>query len=150
MNIFVSNLSWDTTSGSLQDLFSQYGQVSSANVITDRETGRSRGFGFVEMDNDSEGQAAIDALNQTNFEGNVINVNVARPKAPRSNGGGFGGNRGGFGGGSRGGFGGRSEGRGGYGGGRSEGRGGYGNRNEGRSSFGRDRDDNRGGGRGRY
>ena len=60
MNIYVSHLSWGTKSDSLQNLFSQYGEVSSANVITDRETGRSRGFGFVEMPNDAEGQAAID------------------------------------------------------------------------------------------
>ena len=62
MNIYVSHLSWGTKGDSLQNLFSQYGEVSSANVITDRETGRSRGFGFVEMPNDAEGQAAIDAL----------------------------------------------------------------------------------------
>ena len=93
MNIYVSNLSWGTKSDSLQDLFSQYGEVTSANVITDRETGRSRGFGFVEMPNDAEGQAAIDALNNTDFEGKTIGVNVARPKAERPAGGGF--NRGG-------------------------------------------------------
>ncbi len=129
MNIYVSNLSWDTTSEGLQDLFSQYGQVSSASVITDRETGRSRGFGFVEMDNDTEGQTAIDALNQSKFEGNVINVNVARPKAPRSFGGG---NRGGYGGNDRrGGFSGGNRG-GGYGGGE-------------RRSYGGDRDGGRDG-----
>lgn len=69
MNIYVSHLSWGTKSDSLQNLFSQYGEVSSANVITDRETGRSRGFGFVEMPNETEGQAAIDALDGTDFEG---------------------------------------------------------------------------------
>ena len=68
MNIYVSHLSWGTKSDSLQNLFSQYGEVSSANVITDRETGRSRGFGFVEMPNETEGQAAIDALDGTDFE----------------------------------------------------------------------------------
>lgn len=99
MNIYVSHLSWGTKSDSLQDLFAQYGEVSSANIITDRETGRSRGFGFVEMPNDEEGQAAIDALNNTDFEGQTISVNVARPKTERpSNGGGYG-NRGGNGGG---------------------------------------------------
>lgn len=96
MNIYVSNLSWGTKSDSLQDLFSQYGEVTSANIITDRETGRSRGFGFVEMPNDNEGQAAINALNETDFEGKTIGVNVARPKTERPAGGG---NRGGYGGG---------------------------------------------------
>ena len=72
MNIYVSHLSWGTKGDSLQNLFSQYGEVSSANVITDRETGRSRGFGFVEMPNDAEGQAAIDALDGTDFEGKTI------------------------------------------------------------------------------
>ena len=154
MNIYVSNLSWDTTSEGLQELFSQYGQVSSASVITDRETGRSRGFGFVEMDNDTEGQAAIDALNQFKFEGNVINVNVARPKAPRSfgggnRGGGFGGNRGGgFGGNRGGGFGGGRDGeRRGFGGRRDDNRGGgYGSRrDDSRGGFGGRRDNDRGG-----
>ncbi|MFI3314326.1 MAG: RNA-binding protein [Rikenellaceae bacterium] len=84
MNIFVSNISWGTKSDSLSELFSQFGEVSSANIITDRETGRSRGFGFVEMPNDDEGQKAIDAINGTEFEGKVLNVNVARPKEPRS------------------------------------------------------------------
>ena len=87
MNIYVSHLSWGTKSDSLQNLFSQYGEVSSANVITDRETGRSRGFGFVEMPNETEGQAAIDALDG--------GVNVAKPKADRPAGGYGGGNRGG-------------------------------------------------------
>lgn len=116
MNIYVSHLSWGTKSDSLQNLFEQYGEVSSASVITDRETGRSRGFGFVEMPNDQEGQAAIDALNGTDFEGQNINVNVARPKTDKPAGGGFGGgSRGGYGGGSRGGYGGGN--RGGNGGG---------------------------------
>ena len=95
MNIYVSHLSWGTKSDSLQNLFSQYGEVSSANVITDRETGRSRGFGFVEMPNETEGQAAIDALDGTDFEGKTIGVNVAKPKADRPAGGYGGGNRGG-------------------------------------------------------
>ena len=92
MNIYVSHLSWGTKGDSLQNLFSQYGEVSSANVITDRETGRSRGFGFVEMPNDAEGQAAIDALDGTDFEGKTIGVNVAKPKADRPAGGYGGGN----------------------------------------------------------
>ncbi len=100
MNIYVSNLSYSTKSEGLQQLFAEYGEVSSANIITDRETGRSRGFGFVEMPNDADGQKAINALNETVFEGKTINVNIARPKTERSNGG-FnrgGGNRGGGGG----------------------------------------------------
>lgn len=96
MNIYVSNLSWGTKSDSLHDLFSQYGEVTSANIITDRETGRSRGFGFVEMSDDNEGQAAINALNETDFEGKTIGVNVARPRTERPAGGN---NRGGYGGG---------------------------------------------------
>ena len=104
MNIYVSHLNFSTKSESLQDLFAQFGEVSSANVITDRETGRSRGFGFVEMPNEEEGQAAIDALNDTDFEGRTIAVNVARPKTDRNDRGGF--NRGGGGGFNRGGNGG--------------------------------------------
>ena len=98
MNIYVSNLSYKTTSEGLQNLFAGYGEVTSANVITDRETGRSRGFGFIEMPNDAEGQKAIDELNETTFETKTINVNIARPKVERSNGGGFnnGGNGGGY------------------------------------------------------
>jgi len=97
MNIYVSNLSYGTTSESLQELFAEYGEVTSANIIKDRETGRSRGFGFVEMTNDAEAQKAIDGLNNVDFEGKTINVNVARPKTERSNGGYNGGgyNRGG-------------------------------------------------------
>ncbi len=93
MNIYISNLSYSTKSESLQQLFAGYGEVTSATIITDRETGRSRGFGFVEMPNDTEGQKAIDTLNETDFEGKTINVNVARPKTERTNNGGF--NRGG-------------------------------------------------------
>lgn len=87
MNIYVSNLNFSTKSESLQELFAEYGEVTSANIINDRETGRSRGFGFVEMPNDSEGQKAIDELNGTDFEGKTITVNVARPKTERSSGG---------------------------------------------------------------
>ncbi len=91
MNIYVSNISWGTKSESLSELFSQFGEVSSATIITDRETGRSRGFGFVEMPSNEEGQAAIDALNGKEFEGKTLNINVARPKEDRSDsrGGGF-------------------------------------------------------------
>lgn len=110
MNIYISNLNFATKNDSLQDLFAQFGEVSSANIIMDRETGRSRGFGFVEMSDDAEGQKAIDALNGTDFEGKTITVNVARPKTERSdNGGGY--NRGGGGGFNRGGGGGYSRNR---------------------------------------
>ncbi len=84
MNIYVSNISWGTKSESLLDLFLQFGEVTSANIITDRETGRSRGFGFVEMPNDDQAQQAIDSLNGKEFEGKNINVNVARPREDRS------------------------------------------------------------------
>jgi len=97
MNIYVSNLNFRTQSESLQELFEKYGEVTSANIIKDRDTGRSRGFGFVEMANDEEGQKAIDELNNTDFEEKTITVNVARPKTERSSGGGY--NRGGNGGG---------------------------------------------------
>lgn len=102
MNIYVAHLSWDTTGDSLQNLFSQYGEVTSARIVTDRETGRSRGFGFVDMTNDEEGQKAIDTLNETEFEGRTINVSVARPREERrpnnygNRGGGYGNNGGGY------------------------------------------------------
>ena len=103
MNIYVSNLNYATKNDSLESLFAQYGEVSSANIIMDKMTGRSRGFGFVEMPDDEEGQKAIDALNGTNFEGKTIVVNVARPKTESNNRGGGYGRGGGF---SRGGNGG--------------------------------------------
>lgn len=84
MNIYVSNLNYATKSEGLQALFAGFGEVQSANIITDRETGRSRGFGFVEMPDDNEGQQAIDALNNSEFDGKVIVVNVARPKTERN------------------------------------------------------------------
>ena len=103
MNIYVSNLSYGADSDSLQELFSQFGEVASANAVTDRETGRSRGFGFVEMPDDTEAQNAIDKLNGTEFDGRTITVAVARPKTERpsnrydgGNRGGRGGNGGGF------------------------------------------------------
>lgn len=119
MNIYVSNLSYNTDAESLQQLFSAYGEVTSANVITDRDTGASRGFGFVEMPNDDEARNAIDELNEAEFEGKTIVVNVARPKTDRSGGGfnrggGGGFNRGGGGGFNRGGGGGYNRGGGGY------------------------------------
>ena len=85
MNIYVSNLSYNTTSESLQELFAGLGEVTSANIINDRETGRSRGFGFVEMPNDEEGQKAIDELNGATYDGNSITVSIAREKRERSN-----------------------------------------------------------------
>ncbi len=93
MNIYVSHLNFRTQSDSLQELFEKYGEVSSANVITDRESGRSRGFGFVEMPNDDQAREAIEALNDTDFEGMKITVNEARPKEDRGDRGGY--NRGG-------------------------------------------------------
>ena len=103
MNIYVSHLSWGTSSEGLGNLFAQFGEVASANVITDRETGRSRGFGFVEMPDDEQARKAMEQLNGTNFEGQTITVNAARPREERPSGG-FGGNRGGgYGGGNRGG-----------------------------------------------
>ncbi len=124
-NIYVGNLVWDATADDLLALFEQHGKVGQAQVITDRETGRSRGFGFVEMENDAEAQQAIEALNGTPFRGRPLTVNEARPREERSGGGGYGGGgRGGQGGGGRGGYG---AGRGGYGGGHGDGgRGGYG------------------------
>ncbi len=93
MNIYVSNLNYRTKSESLQELFERYGEVSSANVITERETGRSRGFGFVEMPDDDQAREAIEALNDTEFEGKTLTVNEARPKTERNDRGGY--NRGG-------------------------------------------------------
>ena len=82
MNIFISNLSYAITDNDLQELFAAYGDITSAKVIMDRETGRSRGFGFVEM-SDEQGQKAIDELNQAEYDGKVINVSVAKPREDR-------------------------------------------------------------------
>ena len=87
-NIYVGNLVWDCTADDLLALFQEYGQVARAQVIMDRETGRSRGFGFVEMNNDSEAQAAISQLNGRDLMGRKINVNEARPRENRPAGGG--------------------------------------------------------------
>lgn len=86
MNIYVGNLPWSTTEESLRSLFETYGEVDSAKVITDRETGRSRGFGFVEMPDDSAAQSAIDDLNDKDFEGRNLRVNEARPRDDRPRG----------------------------------------------------------------
>lgn len=83
MNIFVSNINFRTQQESLEELFSNYGEVESAHIITDRETGRSRGFGFVEMPNDDEANAAIEALNGKEFEEKELNVSQARPREER-------------------------------------------------------------------
>lgn len=89
-NIFVGNLSFNTGEDELRQLFEPFGQVDRVSILTDRETGRSRGFGFVEMGNAEEGDKAITALNGSQFGGRAINVNEARPKAERAGGGGGG------------------------------------------------------------
>ena len=120
--LYVGNLAFQTTSQELQELFATAGTVESASVVEDRDTGRSRGFAFVEMSTKEEAAAAIDQFNGKEVGGRALKVNEAKPRENRSGGGGggrggFGGNRGGFGG-NRGGGGGRSSG-GGYGGGGS-------------------------------
>src|SRR5260370_2782972 len=89
-NIYVGNLVWDATADDLLALFQEHGKVARAQVITDRETGRSRGFGFVEMENDAEAQKAIEELNGADFKGRPLTVNEARPRQERSSGGGYG------------------------------------------------------------
>lgn len=116
--LYVGNLAYSVRDDSLMQAFSQFGSVTSAKVMMDRDTGRSKGFGFVEMGSDAEAQAAINGMNGQPLEGRAIVVNEARPREERP--GGFGG-----GGGSRGGYGGGGGGGGGYGGG-GGGRGGYG------------------------
>ena len=112
MKLYVGNLSFNTTGGDLEDLFGQIGTVQSANVVEDRDTGRSRGFGFVEMSSKEEGQNAISELNGKELDGRTLTINEAKPRENR--GGGGGGGRGGYGGGGgRGG----NRGGGGYGGG---------------------------------
>ena len=132
--LYVGNLSYNVDNSTLEQLFSQHGTVQSAEIIQDRDTGRSKGFGFVQMGSDEEAQAAIAALNGQEHDGRNLTVNEAKPREDR--GGGGGGGRGGYGGG---GGGGRSGGGGygGGGGGRSGGGGGYGGGGG-------------GGGRGRY
>jgi cold-inducible RNA-binding protein len=99
-NIFVGNLDFNVSEDELRNLFGTYGQVDRVSIVTDRDTGRSRGFGFVEMANAEEGEKAIAALNGTQLAGRTLNVNEARPKAERVGGGG-GRDRGGRGGGRR-------------------------------------------------
>lgn len=95
MKIYASNLSFNTGDDELNNLFTTFGTVTSAKVITDRETGRSRGFGFIEMSSDDDGQAAIKGLNGKEVEGRAMAVSVAKERTERSNGGGYGGSRGG-------------------------------------------------------
>jgi len=89
-NIFVGNLSFRATEDSVRSLFQTHGTVDRVNIVTDRETGQPRGFGFVEMSDDHEGDKAIAALNGADLDGRALNVNEARPKAERSGGGGGG------------------------------------------------------------
>ncbi len=145
MNIYVGNLPFRTASEDLAALFRPHGEVTSAQVVSDRDTGRSRGFGFVEMADDEAARQAIEKVNGTDIDGRQVVVNEARPRTERSGGGnrggggGYGGNRGGggggYGGGNRGGgggYGGGNRGGGGFGGGNRGGssgnRGGYGDR----------------------
>jgi RNA recognition motif-containing protein len=120
-NIFVGNLSFNTAEDELRQLFEPFGQVDRVSIMTDRDTGRSRGFGFVEMASNEDGDKAITALNGSQVGGRTINVNEARPKTERGAGGGGGGYGGGGGGGrDRGDRGGRGGGGGGGGGGRRD------------------------------
>lgn len=131
--LYVGNLAYSVRDDSLQQAFAQFGTVTSAKVMMDRDTGRSKGFGFVEMSSDAEAQAAINGMNGQALEGRAVVVNEARPREDRGFGGGgrspYGGGRGGYGGGGGGGSYGGGGGRGGYGGG--GGRGGYGGGNRG-------------------
>jgi hypothetical protein len=127
INIYVGNLSYNTDDRELEDMFAPFGDITSARVITDRETGRSKGFGFVEMPDKEQGEAAIAALNGTDVGGRELRINEARPREERPRGGGGGGYGGGGGGGGYrggGGGGGSRGGGGGYGGGGNRGGGG--------------------------
>ena len=101
MNIFVAGLSYQINDADLKELFEEYGTISSAKIITDKDTGRSKGFGFVEMEDEAEAQRAIEELNDAEYDGRTLAVSVARPRTERPQGGGGGGgyNRGGGGGG---------------------------------------------------
>ena len=104
MNLYISNLSYNISDADLRQLFADYGEITSAKVIMDRETGRSRGFGFVELSDDELAKKAIEELNQASYDGKVINITEARPREDRGDrggrfnnnrGGGYGSNRGG-------------------------------------------------------
>lgn len=104
MNLYISNLSYNISDENLRQLFADYGEITSAKVIMDRETGRSRGFGFVELSDDELAKKAIEELNQASYDGKVINITEARPREDRGDrggrfnnnrGGGYGSNRGG-------------------------------------------------------
>jgi RNA recognition motif-containing protein len=137
MNIYVGNLSWSMTDDDLSNLFSQYGAVSSAKILKEKNTGRSKGFGFVEMEDDDAAKTAIATLNESEVQGRKLIVNESQPRPEgsgykKSGGGGYGG-----GGRSGGGYGGGRSGGGGYGGGRSGG--GYGGgRNSGGGGYSKD------------
>ena len=134
MKIYVGNLSYEVSEEDLKEIFEPFGQIESAKVISDKFSGRSKGFGFVEMSSNSEGQAAIEGLNGKELKGRAMNVNEARPQTESR------GSRGGFGGGGGGGSRGGKGGGGGFGGGRGPGGGG---------GFGGGRGPGGGGGRGR-
>ena len=93
--LYVGNLSYNVTNQSLEGLFAEFGRVQSAQVVTDRDTGRSKGFGFVEMSDNGQAQAAISGLHEKEVDGRALTVNEARPREQRSGGGGYGGGRGG-------------------------------------------------------
>jgi RNA recognition motif-containing protein len=135
MNIYVGNLSWSMTDEDLNSLFAEYGTVSSAKILKDKMSGRSKGFGFVEMEDDEAAKTAIANLNENEIQGRKLIVNESQPRAEgeggfkKRSGGGFGGGNRSGGGGGRGGYGGgggNRSGGGGYGGGGNRGGGGYG------------------------
>ena len=143
--LYVGNLPYSVRDGDLEQAFGEFGVVTSAKVMMERDTGRSKGFGFVEMGSDDEAQAAINGMNGQPLGGRNVVVNEARPmeaRPPRTGGGGFGGG-GGYGGGRR-------EGGGGYGGGREGGGGGYGGGREGGGGYGGGREGGGGGFRSPY
>ena len=133
--LYVGNLAYSIRDEDLQQSFSQFGTVTSAKVMMDRDTGRSKGFGFVEMGSDAEAQSAINGMNGQPLQGRALVVNEARPREERPGGFGGGGSRGGFGGGGGYGGGGGGGGYGGGGGGRSGGGGGYGGGGGGRGGY---------------
>jgi cold-inducible RNA-binding protein len=146
MNIFVAKLNFDTQEDYLREVFEEYGEVTSASVITDKFTGKSKGYAFVEMPNDEEGEKAIAELNDSEIDGRTIVVKKAEPREARSGGGGGGRGGGGYGGGG-------GRGGGGYGGGGGRGGGGYGGGGGSRGGgggYGGGGGDRRGGGGGGY